>query len=194
MRQALWIGIVMAAALALGMSAGQAAEDAKAKVELPEAAAAAVKAAFPNAKIDEVEVEEECGVKVFEVELEEGKAEMEVEVTADGCILSVETEVELKDVPAPAAKAIQAAAEGATIGEIEKEEIRAEIKKGENGAAPKIVKLDAAKVVYEAKLTKGDQVGEIEVAADGTVIQPVKWKAKGAKADDDDDDDDDDDK
>jgi len=167
-------------------------EKAKQKVELPAAAAEAVKAAFPKAKIEKVKTEDEDGIMVYEVELEEGKTETEVTVSADGLLLEIETEVEMKDVPKAAADVIAKAADGATIKEIEKEEIRAEVKK-ENGT-PRIVKLEKAKVVFSAELVKGDQKGEIEVAADGKVVEELKWKAKGAdKPDDDEDDDDDDD-
>jgi uncharacterized membrane protein YkoI len=163
--------------------------EAKAKVELPAAAAKAINDAFPSATIDEVEIENENGVKVFDVELKIDKAEIEVTVTPCGIILEVETEVTLKDVPEAAAKVISQAAEGAQIKEIKKCETRAKIKKDDNGK-PQLAKLDKPKIAYEAELVKGDQKGEIEVAADGTVVEPLKWKAKGQGDDDDDDDDD----
>jgi uncharacterized membrane protein YkoI len=183
----MWVGCAVVMGLALAVSAAYAADEAKpevkakpeakAKVELPEAAAKALKDAFPKATVDDVKMEKEEGVTVYEVELEEGKAEMEVEVAADGTILEVETDIEMKDVPEAAAKAIQAAAEGAKIKEVSKEEVRAEIKK--EGETAKIVKLEKAKTLYGAEIVKGDQKGEIEVAADGTVVEPLKWKEKG---------------
>jgi len=174
------LGLAIVAVFALAGSYGWAKEEgkeegkeeAKAKVELPEAAAKALKDAFPTATIDEVEAEDEDGVKVFAVELKQGEEEMEVEVAADGTILSVETEIELKDVPEAAAKVINKAAEGGKVEEVKKEEIRAEVKD------KKIVKLDKAKIVYEAEIEKGDQEGTIEVAADGTVVEQLKWKTK----------------
>ena len=165
----------------------------KKKVALPEAAQKALLEAFPKAKIEEVEQEDEHGIQVFEVELERGKEEFEVSVSADGLILEIETEVQLKDLPEAVAKAMQEAATGAAIAEIEKEEIRAEVVKDDQGE-PRILTLETPRVVYEAELRKDDQVGEIEVAADGKVLEPLKWKTRTeTKHDDADGDDDDDD-
>ena len=165
---------------------------AKAKIKLPEAAAAAIKAAFPKAKIEKVEADSEGGLPMYEVELKQGKDEMEVEVSPDGVIVEIETEVQMKDLPKAAAAAIKKAAEGAEIKEIEKIEIRAEVKKDDQGK-PTLVKLPKAKIVFEAELEKGDMRAEVEVAADGKVIEPANWKKKGKDKDDDDDDEDDDD-
>jgi len=179
-----WMLVVVAglAALALAGTAAWAKDegsgDAKAKVELPEAAAKAIKAAFPNATVAKVEIEDEDGVKLFEVELKQDGAEMDVSVAPDGLIVSVESKIELKDVPEAAAKVIAKAAEGAEIKKIEKEEIRAEVKKDDKGAAT-LVKLDKPKLVFEAELVKGDQKGEIEVDAEGKVLEELKWAAKG---------------
>jgi len=166
------------AAFALTATMGWAKDDekgegGKAKVELPPAAAEAVAKAFPNMKIEKVKAEEENGVTLFEVELEADKTEVEVEVSADGIIVAVETEIAMKDVPEAAAKVILAAAEGGKVEEVKKEEIRAEVKD------KKLVKLDAAKVVYEAEIEKGDQEGEIAVDASGAIVEPLKWKDKG---------------
>jgi hypothetical protein len=183
--------MVLALLGAATLSADEGCRKEKAKVELPEAAAKAIKAAFPDATIDEVEIDNEDGMKLFEVELKQGKAEIEVSVAPDGTIVEIETEVALKDVPAAAAAVISKAAEGAQIKEIAKEETRAEVKKDANGVTT-LVKLEKPKIAFEAELVKGDHKGEIEVAADGTVVEPLKWKAKGQDDDDNDDDDDDD--
>jgi len=175
-----WLMVAGAVLAAVGLASGAAwaaAEAAKAKVELPAAVAKAVAENCPGTEIDKVEVEKEAGITLYDIEFKAGKGE--IEVAEDGTVLDIATIVTMKDVPEPAAKAIQKAAEGATIGQIEKSEVRAEIKKeGDKGT---LVKLDKPKFVYEAELVKGDQEGEIEVAADGTVIEGPKWKAKGAK-------------
>ena len=124
--------------------------------------------------------EEENGVMLFEVELEEGKTEVEVEVSAGGLIVSVETEIALKDVPEAAAAAILAAAEGGKVEEVKKEEIMAEAKDGQ------IAPLTAVKVVYEAEIEKGTQEGEIAVDASGNVVEPLKWKDKRKEGKDED--------
>ena len=175
------VGVMLLVTLALAASAGCAKEEgarggkageAKAKVDLPEAVAKAIHAAFPKATVDEAKAEDEGGVKVFDVELKQDKTEMDVEVTADGTILAVETNIEMKDVPEAAAKVLQKAAEGATVHEVKKEEVWREIKDA------KIVKLDDVKVAYEAEIKKGDQKGEIKVAANGTIVEALKWKGK----------------
>jgi hypothetical protein len=184
MKHANWIllGFVVALALALTVSTVSAKQESKeqakkAKVELPAAVAKAVKDNFPNAEIDIAEVEEEAGITLYDIEFKAAKGE--IEVAQDGTVMDVATIVEMKDVPKAAAEAIQKAAEGATIKQLEKSEVRAEIKKeGEKG---KIVKLDSPRYVYEAELVKGNQRGEIQVAADGKVIEALKWSTKGAK-------------
>lgn len=147
------------------------------KVELPAAVAKAVKDNVPNAEIDTVTVEKEAGIVLYDIEFKAGKGE--IEVAEDGSVMDVATIIEMKDVPKPAAEAIQIAAAGATIKQLEKSEVRAEIKKeGEKGT---IVKLAIPKYVYEAEVIKGTQTGEIQVAPDGKIVEALKWAAKGEK-------------
>lgn len=152
------------------------------KTWLPDAVKAAIKASYPGAEIEEIEKEYE-GLKVWEVELEQNEQEFEVTFAPDGTIVEVETEVSMESLPKAVAEAITKAAAGAKIKEVEKEVIHAVVK---------LVKLDAPKTVYEAELIKNGKKCEIEVAADGTVLEKPKWKGhKKHKCDDDDDDDDD---
>jgi hypothetical protein len=184
MKRANWIllGFVIALALALTVSNGLSKQESKeqakkAKVELPAAVLKAVKDNVPNAVIEIAEVEEEAGITLYDIEFKAGKGE--IEVAQDGTVMDVATIVSMKDIPKAAAEAIQKAAEGATIKQLEKSEVRAEIKKeGEKG---KIVKLDSPRYVYEAELVKGNQRGEMEVGADGKVIEALKWSTEGAK-------------
>ena len=184
MKHTNWIllGFVVALALALTVSTGWAKQEGKekgekAEVELPAAVVKAIKANFPNAQIDIVEVAKEAGITLYDIEFKAGKGE--IEVAQDGTVIDVATIITMKDLPKAAAEAIRKAAEGAIIKQIEKSEVRAEIKKeGEKG---KIVKLDSPRYVYEAELVKGNQKGEIEVAADGKVIEALKWDTKDSK-------------
>jgi uncharacterized membrane protein YkoI len=155
-----------------------------AKVELPSAAAEAIKAAFPKAKIEEAKLEKECGLDVYEVELKlEDESEVEVEVATNGTIVEIETEIAQKDAPPAVVEAVKAAAPDAKIEEVKKIEIRAEIKKAEADKPAQLVKLDKTRIVYEAELKTDDKEGEITVAADGKVVEPLKWeeKEKGEK-------------
>jgi hypothetical protein len=122
-----------------------------AKVDLPPAVAQAVKANCPGAVIDKVDLEKEAGIALYDIEFKAGQGE--IEIAADGTVMDIATIVAMKDVPKPAADAIRKAAAGGTIGQIEKSEVRAEVKKeGEKGT---IVKLVPSKYVYEAELVQG---------------------------------------
>jgi hypothetical protein len=179
-----WIllGFVVALALALMVSTTWANQESKgqakkAKVELPAAVVKAVKDNFPNAEIETSEVEKEAGITLYDIEFKAGRGE--IEVAEDGTVMDVATTVAMKDVPKSALDAIQKAGGSATIKQLEKSEVRAEIKK--EGGIGKVVKLDSPRYVYEAELVKGNQRGEMEVAADGKVIEALKWRTKAAK-------------
>jgi hypothetical protein len=154
------------------------------KCRLAPAAKAALDALYPNAEIEEVEAEKE-GLKVYEVEFEQNGREVEATLAADGTLVEVETEMTVEDLPGPVAKAIEKAAEGATIKEVEKEVTYAVVK---------LVKLDEPQTSYEAELSREGAKCEIEVAADGTILEQSEWKKCGehkhkCRSDDDNDDD-----
>lgn len=149
----------------------------KEDVKLPAAVGEAVKVNFPDAQIDFVEVSEEMGITLYDIEFKADQGE--IEVTADGTVLDVATIITMEDLPQAAAETIQKAAEGATIKQLEKSEVRAEIKK--EGDEGKIIKLNNPRYVYEAELVKDGQTGEIEVDAEGRVIEPLKWHTKGSE-------------
>jgi uncharacterized membrane protein YkoI len=144
-----------------------------AKVELPPAVAKAVKDNCPGAEIDKMEVEKEAGVTLYDIEFKAGKGE--IEVAEDGTVMDIATIVALKDVPKPAAEAIQKAAADGTIKQIEKSEIRAEVK--EEGEKGTVIKLASPRYVYEAELVKGEKRAEVQVAPDGKIVEAPKWKA-----------------
>ena len=144
-------------------------QEEKEGAELPAAVLKAVKADFPNAQIDKVEIVEEAGITLYDIEFKADQGE--IEVALDGTVLDVATVITMEDLPKTAAEAIQKAAEGTTNKRIEKSEVRSEIK--EEDGKGKIVKLDSPRYVYEAELVKGDQTGEIEVDADGKVIEEL---------------------
>jgi hypothetical protein len=149
----------------------------KANVELPAAVARTVRTNFPNAVIASTELEKEAGINLYDIEFKAGGDE--IEVAEDGTVMEVATIVALKDLPKPAAEAIQTAAPGAAIRRLERSEVRAEIRKeGESG---KIVKLAAPRYVYKAELTEDGRRGEVQVAPDGRVVEALKWRAAKAK-------------
>ena len=163
----LWAGISVAIAFALAISTGFAGAQ-KSKVELPAAVAKTVMDNCPNAEIASLEVEKEAGITLYDIEFKAGRGD--IKVAEDGTVIDIATIVKLKELPAAALAAIQNGAAGATIMQIEKSEVRAEVKHG------RVVKLAGARYTYGAELVKGNQHTEIQVAPDGTVIEAPKWK------------------
>jgi len=149
------------------------------KVELPKAAADAINAAYPGAKIEEVQLDDEDGMKLYEVELELKDAEIEVSVSADGVIFEVETEVTVASLPKAVADAVAKAAKGGKVKEVEKEEQRAVVKDG------KLVTLKTPTVTYSAEIRTADGEIEVEIAPDGKILEIEKKAANKAEKDDD---------
>ena len=184
LRGYLLIGLVTAFSAVSSASTGIAesqskTESKKARVELPAVVAKAVRDNVAGAEIESLEVETEAGIKLYDIEFKAQRGE--IEVAEDGTVMDVATIIQAKDVPKPAMDAIHKAAAGATIKELEKSEIRAEIQK--EGDKGRIVRLPAPKYVYEAELVKGKQKGEIQVAPDGRIVEALKWGSGEKKKD-----------
>lgn len=144
----------------------------KREMELPAAVLKAIEDNVPNAEIDKVEIEEKGGIKLYDIEFKADQGE--IEIAEDGTIIDVVTIITIEDVPEAAAEVIMKAVEGTTIIRIEKSEVWSEVKI--EGDVGKIIKLDSPKYVYEAEIMKDDRTGEIEVGADGTLIEgSIKW-------------------
>jgi hypothetical protein len=134
-------------------------------IKLPEPVAKTFQAAFPKAQITKLDVDEEDGVTVYDLEFREGTVEKETDITADGTMLEFTVVISLKEVPALARKAIRAAAKGGRIGRIEQVAISHETKDG------KVIKLDKPVTRYAVEVTKGGETSEVVVAPDGTVSE-----------------------
>jgi uncharacterized membrane protein YkoI len=176
-----YLSVVLAALAFVGFATIATAQEkkAEAKIVLPEAVAKAVGVTFPNAEIDTMDVEQEAGITLYDIELKGGHGE--IEVAEDGTVMEVTTFVGMADVPAAAAAVIQKAASGAVIKQIEKAMTRAEIKK--EGKIGHIVKVENPSFVYEVELVKGEKTGEIQVAPDGKIVEPLKWDGSGGEKD-----------
>ncbi len=168
------LGLAVAAQTA---AAGRAQRPAETDVKVPPAVAEAVKANCPGAAVDKTEVEREAGILLYDFELKAGRGE--IEVAEDGTVMDISVIVALKDIPKPAADAILKAAAGAKLGQLEKSEIRAEVRK--QGTKGTIVRLDPPKHVYEAELIRGEKRGEVQVAPDGKVVEGAKWGRDSAE-------------
>jgi hypothetical protein len=141
----------------------------KPAVKLPEPVARTFQTTFPKAEITKLDVDEENGVTVYDLEFKDGATEKETDITADGTMLEFTIVIPARQVPAPALRAVRAAAKGAKIGRIERIEIGYETKDA------KVVKPDAPLTRYAVALTRGGQSTEIVVAPDGVVVEPARW-------------------
>ena len=92
MRIGIRVAIVLAALAALALCVDSLVPVSRAgdSEELTPAAAAAVEELFPGATSLDVEQEREDGVRFYEVELRDGDETIEIEITAEGRLLTVE--------------------------------------------------------------------------------------------------------
>lgn len=165
----LLVGLVALLGFAMTVNAqvGRRAKKASSTPQLPAAVSSAITAAFPGATAGEFEQDTDGGITIYSVEVSTGP---QVDVTADGVILEVSYDSDMKEVPAAAAQAIEKAGAGAKLDEVLRVEVRAEI--DDNG---KVVKLEKPETEYSAIFLKDGKEGEIRVAADGTILDPLEW-------------------
>ena len=139
--------------------------------QFPAAVKQAIETVCPKCVVDKATREVEDGVTVYDIEFTKGQGEMDV--AEDGTVIARETIMRLAEIPQAAVDSIRKA--GGKITQIAKEEVRAELKNGS------IIKLETPKYLYEADLTKGNQVAEIQVSAAGQVIEAPRWRRRGTK-------------
>jgi hypothetical protein len=161
---------VLLAAFAPAWVSAQAKADPK-RSRLPAAVVKAIDANCPGAEIDELDIDDEAGIKVYDVEFKADRGE--IDVAEDGTVLDVATVVQLKDVPEAAAAVIRKVAGTKGVRRVEKSEVRSRIEKKDGKG--RLVRVVPAEHEYEAELARG---GEIEVAADGRVIKGPKAEGK----------------
>lgn len=164
-RLSMVVGCLWGAVILVGCAAIRGDDRGTSKEALPSAVLKAIRAEFPAAEVEEVNRTWEKGVRLFEVELVQGKQETELAISPEGVIVEVRKDVAAKDLPKAVTDALAKAAPG-QIKEATKKEVRAEAR---------LNKLESAKVVYIADIEKDDEEGEIGIAADGSVVQAVKW-------------------
>ena len=113
--------------------------------DLPPAAAKAIKASFPDARITGIGRERERGAWYYEVNLRDGKKKFEVEVTEAGVIGEIEGRVGLSDVPDELLQTVRRRVGEGRITRIEKHERRGIARNGE------FVPLAKPRISYEIK-------------------------------------------
>jgi uncharacterized membrane protein YkoI len=108
------------AALSLLVLAGARADEEKVPLEkLPKAVTDAVKAKFPDAKLVGASTEKEDGKTVYEVAITNKGQKIDVTVTPEGKIVTVEAEIPAKNLPKAVAEALEKKYPGATIKKAE---------------------------------------------------------------------------
>jgi hypothetical protein len=165
-----WTTVAVLVALAPVWATAQPKSDPK-RSQLPAAVVKAIDANCPGAEIDKLDVEDEAGIKLYDIEFKAGRGE--IEVAEDGTVLDVATIVQLKDVPEAAAAVIRNVAGTGGVRQVEKSEVRSKIEKKDGKG--RLVPVAPPEYMYEAELAEG---GEIEVAADGKVIEGPKAEGK----------------
>lgn len=155
-------------------------DEAMTAAPLPQEARAAIQKAFPEATVEEVELEHELGLTLYDVEIRHQGREMEVKVAPDGTIVEVEAAVTTKDLPEAVASAIAKLADGGRVVELEEQRVY---------AVARLVELDAPQTAYEAEIVRDGEKLEVRVAPDGRVLE-MESEDDG---DDDNEEDDDDD-
>jgi uncharacterized membrane protein YkoI len=165
--------LVLFAALVCSIAIAKKCHDKKAS--LPAQAEKSLAESYPGSSIKEVQ-KDEADVKVFDVELAlaDGK-EIDVTVAADGTIMETGNEIEASALPFDTSKIIPS---GGEIKEVESEVTYAVL-------TP--VALDQPKTTYNLEILVDGEKVELEVAADGTVLES---KAKCHHDDDENGDDD----
>lgn len=104
--------LLFVAALAVGAPRAARAQDADSDRTIPDARVPApVKQAFrrlfPNAIVRRYSTEVEGGKRIYEVELLEGGQQRSLDITPDGQVLEVETQLTVSQLPAPVVAAAQ---------------------------------------------------------------------------------------
>jgi uncharacterized membrane protein YkoI len=122
---------------------------------LPAAAKEAADQAVPGAKWEKASKETEKGETVYEIEGDDAQGrDVEVEVTADGKVLQVETEIAMSEVPGVVTDALKA-----KLPKFKPEEVKSIAKEG------KVVSYE-----FEGDDEKGKEI-EVYVDADGKTVK-----------------------
>lgn len=146
----------------------------KTKAEIPAAVLKSIRDNVPGAEIETVVVEENAGIRLYDIEFKADRGE--IEVAEDGTVIDIATVVQLREIPKAAADAlVKAAAEAkASIRRLEKSEVLAEVQV--EGGKGRVVRLAAPRYVYEAELVRGRERGEFTVDPDGRIVEALKWE------------------
>ncbi len=167
-----WIGTAFIMASLVANAAPGTAKQLDISTPLPDPVEKTYRATFPKGEISKLDVSEENGITVYDIEFSDGALEKETDIAADGTMLEFTLVIDAKAVPAAAMKTIRKTAAGARLGRIERIELSYETKDGA------IVKLPAPEIRYAAEMAKKTTKAEVIVTPGGRVIEPAEWIAK----------------
>jgi hypothetical protein len=157
-------GVAVVAVATLGVALG--ADEEKVAIDkLPKAVVDAIKARFAGAELKAAEKETEGGKTVYDVEIKYKGANYEVAVTPEGKITGYEKQIDAKDMPSAASKALEDKYPKATIKLVE------EVYKVE-GREDKFEYYEVALVTADKKKV------EAHVAKDGKILKAKEEKKK----------------
>jgi uncharacterized membrane protein YkoI len=159
------VSCLAAAVLMTGLACGTYAGESKkvALSDVPESAQAAIKKFAGENAISKIKQKSEDGKVVYEAKLKVNDLKQEIEVLADGTVITTEKEIRLTQTPDAVQKAINQAATGGTVKEV--------VEENEGG-----------KVSYEAEIVVNGTKKEIKFSADGKILESEdKDKEKESK-------------
>jgi hypothetical protein len=133
--------------------------------KLPKAVVETVKKRFPKAELVSASKEDENGKTEYEVQIKDGGTKLDVTVTPEGTLVSIEKEITAKNLPKAVTETLDAKYPKATFKVVE------EITKVKDGKDQP--------VYYEVLLVTADKkTFEVELAADGKILATEEKKAK----------------
>jgi uncharacterized membrane protein YkoI len=153
------LGGLAICALALAALAAQAAEEKVDLKDVPKAVLDAVKAKFPGAKLKEASKEKDKGKTVYELSIQHEGHKIDVSLTSDGKIVSIEKQIAFKALPKPVADAFK------------KKYAKAKVSAVEEVTAGK-------KITYEIHFTVGKKKMEIVYDPEGKVVNVEEEKGE----------------
>jgi hypothetical protein len=135
---------------------------------LPAAAKDALGRAFPGAAVGPAETFEQFALAMYRVKVATGPAAATVTVSADGVVARVESACQAGELPAAVARGVAAAGGGGQITQVRRDEVRADLE---------LKALPSPRRLYELRVADGTRRGQVKLAADGTVMEPLRWQA-----------------
>ena len=165
MRNQMTVSCLVAAVLMTGLACSSyAGEDKKVALsDVPESAQAAIKKFAGENTVSKIKQKSEDGKIVYEAKLKINDLKQEIEVLADGTVISTEKEIKLSQLPDAVQKAIHEAATGGAVKEV--------VEENEGG-----------KVSYEAEIVVNGTEKEIKFSSEGKILESEeKHKEKESK-------------